>query len=435
MDSDHLGLEYRTLRRDSVFSPAVHDQELPAVFGDSWLYVGHESEVPDNGSYVTRRMGDDEVILCRSTTGELRVMLNSCSHRGTQLCRADLGTTSVFRCMYHGWAYDTNGNLRGMPGLRQHYPRDLDRGAHGLTQARVSAFCGLVFATWAQDGPSLEDYLGDMAFYLEALFGRGSAGWETVGEPLRWRTTCNWKLSVENFGMDSLHVDGLHASAGKLGIFGPAGAVPTAYSVVTRGGHGIAATKLPSDGEPSYPGYPEDLWPEFAGSGTPAQRWFVSDNIVCKGNVFPNFSFIDLVHHHTGDPDAPPVAATMLRLAQPLGPFATEVWMWVLVPRGVSPTWRRWSQESLVRTLGVSGTFEPDDLENAASVSSVNRGTRVRKKDFLFLAGSHLEPRSVVEGHELPGAVYVAPVNTEVLQRAFLAEWARRVPVAAGDVR
>jgi phenylpropionate dioxygenase-like ring-hydroxylating dioxygenase large terminal subunit len=424
--------DFRRLRRGSVFDPLVFDQELRYVFGDSWLFVGHESEIPDVGDYVVRNMGDDEVIACRSKDGDIRVMLNACAHRGTQLCRTDRGSATNFRCMYHGWVYDTEGNLRGIRNRRL-FPPEVDVSRHGLTTARVASYHGLVFASWSNESPEFLDWLGDMAFYLDALLGRCTDGWEAVGEPLRWRTKCNWKLSVENFAMDSLHLDTLHANPIRLGVFGAGDAKPTAYTVVTAGGHGVTATKLPSTGEPVYPGYPHHLVADFVTHGSPAQQWFATNNVVCKGNLFPNFSFIELVHDTTGDPDAPPVAGVMLRLAQPVGPTATDIWMWILVPRAAEPRWKRWSQESLVRTLGVSGTFEPDDLANAASVSRVNTGRRAGENDFLFLAGTDVQPQDEVEGHRLPGGVHVAPLNTEVLQRAFLREWATRVPAMTAD--
>jgi PAH dioxygenase large subunit len=421
--------------RTDLFTVDRSDDELDRVFRTSWLFVAHESEIPTPGSYVTRRMATDPVIVVRNPAGEVRVLRNSCAHRGTQLCRADVGVTSGFRCMYHGWTYDTDGRLRGLPGLRKWYPPDFDRAAHGLVTARAESFHGLVFATWDTDAPPLREYLGDLAFYLEALFARAEGGWEAMGEPLRWLSRTNWKVSVENFGMDSLHLAHLHAGPAKLGIFTSDGATPTAYTVVCGSGHAAAATKLPVEGGRTYPGYPEELWPGFDAALSPEQAWFVSNNLVTKGNVFPNLSFIDLVHAYTGDPEAPPVAGTMLRQVHPVDAYTSEVSMWILVPRDAPDRWKRWSQESLIRTLGVSGTFEPDDLENTTAVSAGNRGIRGRDDDLLFVAGAHLAPTEAVDGVRLPGEVYVCSINTELMQRGFFTEWYRRMesaPVRAG---
>ena len=83
------------LYRASGFSQAVCDEELRQIFADSWLFIGHESEIPQAGDYVTRRMGDDDVIMCRAKSGDVRVLPNSCAHRGTQLCRSDGGDQLV----------------------------------------------------------------------------------------------------------------------------------------------------------------------------------------------------------------------------------------------------------------------------------------------------------------------------------------------------
>lgn len=419
----------RVISRSQIFSDESYRRELDEVFADSWLFVGHESEIPEPGDYVTRKMAADPVILVRARSGEIRVLLNSCAHRGTQLCRADVGNADAFQCMYHGWTYDTDGRLRGVPGLRQWYPPDFRRSDHGLRRARVGVFQGLVFATWNSGGPSLEDYLGEFGWYLRALFGRADSGWEAVGEPLRWISRTNWKISVENFGMDSLHLGTLHENPTRLGIFGATDQQPTAITSVCAGGHGIEATKLidPS-GARSFPGYPEELWAEFERNLSDDAAWYASNNLVCKGNVFPNLSFIDLFHDYTGDPSAPPaVAATMLRLVHPAGPFSSEVSMWILVPRDADERWKRWSQDSLVRTLGVSGTFEPDDLENTAAISAANTGRQAGRWDMLFAAGEHYGVQGEVNGHTLPGQVIVSSMNAESMQRNFYAELDRRL--------
>ncbi len=66
-------------------------------------------------------------------------MLNSCAHRGTQLCRTDRGSATNFRCMYHGWVYDTDGNLRGIRNRRL-FPPEVDPSRHGLTTATVASY-------------------------------------------------------------------------------------------------------------------------------------------------------------------------------------------------------------------------------------------------------------------------------------------------------
>ncbi|WP_131105955.1 aromatic ring-hydroxylating oxygenase subunit alpha [Ornithinimicrobium sufpigmenti] len=94
---------------------ALH-QEYNKIFGQNWLFVGHETEIPAAGDYVTRRMGANPVIMSRTEDGDVHVMLNSCTHRGTELCKLSYGNTTTFRCGYHGWVFSPDGQLRGVPG-------------------------------------------------------------------------------------------------------------------------------------------------------------------------------------------------------------------------------------------------------------------------------------------------------------------------------
>lgn len=91
--------------------PEVHEAELNRIFTRVWVYVGHESEVPDKGDYCLRYIGEDRFIFVRDENGELRVIFDSCRHRGAQVCRADKGNASHFRCPYHGWTYKNTGRL------------------------------------------------------------------------------------------------------------------------------------------------------------------------------------------------------------------------------------------------------------------------------------------------------------------------------------
>ena len=124
---------------------ALH-QEYNKIFGQNWLFVGHETEIPAAGDYVTRRMGTNPVIMSRTEDGDVHVMLNSCTHRGTELCKLSYGNTTTFRCGYHGWVFSPDGQLKGVPGRRALYGPEFDPKKLGLRQARVEVVYGLVFA-------------------------------------------------------------------------------------------------------------------------------------------------------------------------------------------------------------------------------------------------------------------------------------------------
>jgi p-cumate 2,3-dioxygenase subunit alpha len=85
-----------------------------AVGGD-WHVAGHESEVPEPGDYVRRTVAGTSVLLVRGNDSEVRVFLNVCSHLGGIICRKTRDNVETFRCLYHGWTFNTKGELIDLP--------------------------------------------------------------------------------------------------------------------------------------------------------------------------------------------------------------------------------------------------------------------------------------------------------------------------------
>jgi nitrite reductase/ring-hydroxylating ferredoxin subunit len=208
-------LDYTSLVQDdrihaSLYTdPRIFADEMERLFRRGWVFVGHDSEIPRAGDFVTRVVGGEPVIMVRDHEGAVAVLVNRCRHRGTLVCAGERGSARAFTCPYHGWTYDVQGALLGVS-----YPggyADLDKGAHGLARPpRVASYRGFVFASFASAGRSLGEHLGratqliDRSCDLSPL-GRVelTAGW------VRHRCAANWKMLPENDN-DGYHLGFVH---------------------------------------------------------------------------------------------------------------------------------------------------------------------------------------------------------------------------------
>jgi phenylpropionate dioxygenase-like ring-hydroxylating dioxygenase large terminal subunit len=391
-------------------SPDVYEAELQRVFARSWLFVGHESEVPEPGDYVTRYMGEDPVIVTRGEDGQIRVFLNVCRHRGMRLCRADMGNTSHFRCPYHGFTYDNRGHLVGVPFHKEAYGDDLDRASLSLFQPRCESYAGLVFATWSEAGPSLGEFLGDARWYLDLLFKR--AAMEVVGPPQRWVVDTNWKLPADNFASDAYHTATTHASIAAIGLTPSIAFGKDGYHISLSHGHGCGLGIGPT------PMVPEEMLALYARHLPPAQAaiWRQIKNL--HGTLFPNFS---LLLTSAAGIEGKRIMHTTMRLWQPKGPDKIEIWSWLIVERDAPDEWKELSRKAYILTFGPSGIFEQDDTENWAHITANARGAVARRAaTFNYTMGLGRTP--LVDGFAGPGAVTDTKFQ-EANARNFYGRW------------
>lgn len=193
--------------------PTVFEAEMDRIFGSNWVYVGHESEVPEPGDYCTATIGLQPILLSRGQDRQLRVFLNVCRHRGNVLCREAGGNAASFSCRYHGWTFSNAGELVAVPGADA-YPQSFrdEQAGLGLLQARVGVYHGLIFANLRQGGESLDDYLGAVKPFIDLWADLSPAGTVRLSAPHAYSYRGNWKFQVEN-GVDMYHPPFVHRSA------------------------------------------------------------------------------------------------------------------------------------------------------------------------------------------------------------------------------
>jgi benzoate/toluate 1,2-dioxygenase alpha subunit len=192
--------------------PDIFELEMRRLFGRAWLYVGHESQVPNPGDFVTTELGRQPVVMIRHHDNTVRVLLNRCSHRGAKVVNERSGNAQTMTCLYHGWAYDTDGRLVGVP-IPEGCAPGFDRASFGLARPpKVDSYRGFVFASLADTPVSFEDHIGSMKANIDDLVDRAPDGRLALDAGMhRYMYRGNWKLQIENV-LDSYHVPFGHAS-------------------------------------------------------------------------------------------------------------------------------------------------------------------------------------------------------------------------------
>ncbi|SDL97935.1 Rieske 2Fe-2S domain-containing protein [Bacillus sp. OK048] len=369
-------------------NPEIYKLEEEKVFAKTWHFLAHESEVSNPGDYVTRWIVNDPILVTRTKSGEVKAFLNSCPHRGTQLCISDSGNQKTFTCPYHGWSFNSEGSLVGVTLGNKIYGEELDKGDWGLRPvAKVESYQGMIFGNLDPNAESLEENLGDMKWYLDIMLGKSDGGLEVVGPPQRWECPGNWKMTLENFIGDTYHSKTAHKSALDMGIAPPDPMFPgLGYQVDCGGGHGIMIV-VDEDTQKVLPfrGLPESMWPMFEKNLTPQQYEMLEKTTVFIGSIFPTLSFLNISFLPLSKVDeGKAYNYTTFRVWRPLGPEKVEVWSWFMIDKAAPQEYKEEAYNAYIGSFGVSGTFETDDTEIWNRVIQASKGIMTQDKELNY---------------------------------------------------
>ncbi len=207
------------VHRDVYLSPEIFELEMRHLWRNTWIYVGHDSQVPNAGDYYTTEIARQPVIMLRDAEGAVRVLMNRCAHKGASLVSAREGHCEggLLRCPYHGWTYRLDGSIRTIPiksGYEGTALGDLERGRgrrrRCATSRSIAASCS---RGCAESGPGFHEYFGDALSSIDNMVDRSPLGrLEVAGGMLRYMHDSNWKMFVENLN-DTMHPMVSHESA------------------------------------------------------------------------------------------------------------------------------------------------------------------------------------------------------------------------------
>ena len=377
------------VHRSSMTSPEIYELERRRIFDRCWLYLGHESEIPNPGDYARRVVAERALFFVRDRNGELRVFHNTCPHRGALICRTDQGNAQVLQCFYHAWSFNTSGELIGMPDVEGYGP-DFDRAEMGLHSPRFDSYKGFIFVCFDPDVEPLVDYLAGAAEYLDLVADQAPDGMRVIPGSNRYTIKANWKLLAEN-SIDGYHALPTHQTYFDYMANEAGGEVRSinnrrGFGRSLGNGHGVM------ENDAIY-GRPIAMWHPYFGEGAREEIQGIKDELIARHGqtkalrmceksrnmvIFPNLVVND-------------VMAVTIRVFQPTGPDTMDVTAWQVVPSGETGVRLSRRLDSFLSFLGPGGLATPDDTE---ALESCQQGFRSGGVEWSDLSrGFYREPR------------------------------------------
>jgi phenylpropionate dioxygenase-like ring-hydroxylating dioxygenase large terminal subunit len=362
-------IEPGRVHRRVYADPELFELEMERIFGRAWLFIGHASQVPNPGDYITTELGRHPVIMCRHRDGSVQVLLNRCSHRGAKVVNERKGHAPRLVCCYHGWAYDTDGKLASVP-VPEGCGQGFDKEALGLPRApRTGEYRGFIFASLAPSGTNFEDHIGPMKGNIDDLVDRAPDGTLALDVGMhRYVYNGNWKLQIENV-LDSYHVPFGHASTvNKDGVqFArregdqkgaavietkkqqTAGSWRDRKSYIVGNGHGWTSNTTLDDGKRSSPAFDEykRVLADKVGAERAAQ---ILTPRLHNSLIYPNMSIMGLNIH--------------VRVIKPLAVDRTEVTIYPIRLCGAPEAMNFGNIRLLNVTHSAASFVQTDDLES-----------------------------------------------------------------------
>ena len=198
---------YRVYQDESLY----REEQAKIFRGRTWNFLCLDVELPATNTWRTSHVGEMPVVVTRDANGDLHAFENRCAHRGALLCLKSQGEAKEIACVYHNWTYDLKGDLQGVAFRRGIKGRggmapDARPESQAPRKLRLENFCGLIFGTFSEETPPVEQYLGaEIAARMRRVM-------KSPVKPLGGYSqmlASNWKLYLENV-KDSYHASLLH---------------------------------------------------------------------------------------------------------------------------------------------------------------------------------------------------------------------------------
>ncbi|HWK46605.1 MAG TPA: benzoate 1,2-dioxygenase large subunit [Stellaceae bacterium] len=348
-------------RRDIFTDPALFELEMKHIFEGNWIYLAHESQIPEKNDYFTTYMGRQPIFIARNKNGELNAFINACSHRGAMLCRHKRANKATYTCPFHGWTFNNSGKLLKVKDPNDAgYPATFDQdGSHDLKKvARFEAYRGFLFGSLNPDVLPLTEHLGEAAAIIDLIVDQSPDGLEVLRGSSSYIYDGNWKLQTEN-GADGYHVSAVHWNYAATTNRRKAAANPDVVRAMDAGswakqgggfysfehGHLLLWTRWSNPEDRPLYERREELIAQFGQART---DWMIGNSRnLC---LYPNVYLMDQF-------------SSQIRTYRPISVDKTEVTIYCIAPKNESASARTHRIRQYEDFFNATGMATPDDLE------------------------------------------------------------------------
>ncbi|MBL4621871.1 MAG: Rieske 2Fe-2S domain-containing protein [Immundisolibacteraceae bacterium] len=202
----HFEVSRRVFADEEIFQ-----REITHIFESGWVFLAHESQIPDPHDYFVTDIGSQPVVLMRDGEGQINTFYNACSHRGAQLTTSKHGNKPRHMCIYHGWVYSSAGKCAVDQIDAGDYPDYFHELDHNLRKiAHTDTYRGFIFGSLNANVQTLDDHLGDARAFIDIYVDSSPDGLEVLKGGHFYSCKANWKIQFEN--IDGYHFFPTHAS-------------------------------------------------------------------------------------------------------------------------------------------------------------------------------------------------------------------------------
>ena len=351
--------------REIFIDPDLFDLEMKYIFEGNWIYLAHESQLSENGDYLTTWIGRQPVIVSRTRTGDLAAVVNACAHRGAMVCRRRKDNRSTWTCPFHGWTYRNDGTLlKAKDAKGADYPEQFNKdGSHNMVKVpRFESYRGFLFGSLNPDVLPLREHLGETAKLIDLMVDQSAEGLEVLRGTSTYTLHGNWKVQIEN-GADGYHVSSVHWNYAATTSRRSTGESTYQTKVLDAGSWAKSG-----GGYYAFPHGHMCLW-TWAANPQDRPLWGQVERLKethgkSKGEfmvtgsrnlcLYPNVYLMDQF-------------STQIRHLRPITPDRTDITIYCIAPKGESPEARANRIRQYEDFFNATGMATPDDLEEFRS--------------------------------------------------------------------